>query len=113
MLAFWKVMGITGPTIRARRSGNEGNGSQVGERWPVASGRPALTGVTRRSDSAAGDLKSRYRWYMNPTETVPAPGGTAVRRAWLLTGGIIVLCAALAKLLIHLYAGRNYGYFTD
>ena len=50
---------------------------------------------------------------MTPTETVPAPRGTAVRRAWLLTGGIFVLCAAVAKLLIHLYAGGNYGYFTD
>src|SRR3954447_5806466 len=50
---------------------------------------------------------------MNPTETVPAPQKTAIPRAWLLTSGVIVLCAAVAKLLIHLYAGRNYGYFTD
>jgi hypothetical protein len=37
----------------------------------------------------------------------------SVRRPWLLAGGLFVLCAAVAKLLIHLYANRHYGYFTD
>ena len=32
---------------------------------------------------------------------------------WLRGSGLVVLCAAIAKLLVHLYAGRNYGYFTD
>jgi 4-amino-4-deoxy-L-arabinose transferase-like glycosyltransferase len=35
------------------------------------------------------------------------------RQSWLLTGGLAVLCIAAAKLLVHLYAGRNYGYFID
>lgn len=37
----------------------------------------------------------------------------SVRTSWLLTGGVIVLCAAVVKLLIHLYAGGSYGYFID
>ena len=57
---------------------------------------------------------------MNPTQTVSASHGLAgarvlrsMRTSWLLTGGVVVLCAAVAKLMVHLYAGRNYGYFTD
>src|SRR5579872_2496734 len=30
-----------------------------------------------------------------------------------LTAGAIVFCLAACKLLIHLYAGRHYGYFVD
>ena len=41
------------------------------------------------------------------------PGLNCVRATWLLTGGVVVLCAAIAKLLVHLYAGGGYGYFTD
>ncbi len=37
----------------------------------------------------------------------------SAQRSWLLAGGFFVLCAAIAKLLIHLYANRYYGYFTD
>jgi dolichyl-phosphate-mannose--protein O-mannosyl transferase len=37
----------------------------------------------------------------------------ADQRPWLLAGGLFVLCATVAKLLIHLYANRYYGYFTD
>src|SRR5579872_6057600 len=33
-------------------------------------------------------------------------------RLWLTANGII-LCMAAAKLLVHLYAGRHYGYFVD
>jgi 4-amino-4-deoxy-L-arabinose transferase-like glycosyltransferase len=56
---------------------------------------------------------------MSTTNTVPgrphALGATShpVRSAWLLTGGIVVLCAAVAKLAVHLYAGGSYGYFID
>ena len=56
---------------------------------------------------------------MSTTDTVPgrphALGATShpVRSAWLLTGGIVVLCAAVAKLAVHLYAGGSYGYFID
>ncbi len=32
---------------------------------------------------------------------------------WLIGSGLAVLCAAIAKLLVHLYAGRHYGYYTD
>ncbi|MGC2615219.1 MAG: glycosyltransferase family 39 protein [Terracidiphilus sp.] len=48
--------------------------------------------------------------------SVTAPSRRAaisVRRPWLLTGGLFAMCAAVAKLLIHLYANRYYGYFTD
>src|SRR5215472_17173801 len=37
-----------------------------------------------------------------------SPGRRAARAAAILVGGI-----AAAKLLIHLYAGRHYGYFVD
>ena len=57
---------------------------------------------------------------MHPLETVPVgqaadakPVLNSVRTSWLLTGGVMVLCAAVLKLLVHLYAGGNYGYFTD
>ncbi len=36
-----------------------------------------------------------------------------VQRSWLATGGAAVLCIAFVKLLVHLYAGGRYGYFTD
>jgi len=35
------------------------------------------------------------------------------RKRWLLDAGIVVAVAAVLKLLLHLYAGRNYGYFVD
>src|SRR5438876_9275637 len=35
------------------------------------------------------------------------------RKRWLLDTGIVVAVAAVLKLLLHLYAGRNYGYFVD
>jgi hypothetical protein len=38
---------------------------------------------------------------------------TFAQKSWLLTGGVVVLIAAVAKLLVHLYASRRYGYFTD
>lgn len=34
-------------------------------------------------------------------------------KAWLAGSGLVVLYVAAAKLLIHLYASRHYGYFTD
>ena len=37
----------------------------------------------------------------------------SVRTTWILTGGVVVLSAAITKLLVHLYAGGGYGYFTD
>src|SRR5882724_10716718 len=30
-----------------------------------------------------------------------------------LTGNAVILCVAACKLLVHLYAGRHYGYFVD
>src|SRR2546423_1423401 len=35
------------------------------------------------------------------------------RQRMLLTANGIVLCIAACKLLVHLYAGRHYGYFVD
>ena len=35
------------------------------------------------------------------------------QRTWLLSTGLFVTICALSKLLIHLYANRFYGYFTD
>lgn len=32
---------------------------------------------------------------------------------WLAGGAVIVACLAAVKLLVHLYAGRHYGYFVD
>ncbi len=43
---------------------------------------------------------------MAPT---PAPS----RRPWLLGTGLAVSVIALVKLLVHLYAGRHYGFFVD
>lgn len=34
-------------------------------------------------------------------------------RPWLLGSGLTVAVLALIKLAVHLYAGRNYGYFVD
>ncbi len=57
---------------------------------------------------------------MTPAETLPAPApsgaarpANSARSAWLLTGGLVVLGAAIAKMLIHLYASWYYGYFID
>jgi len=35
------------------------------------------------------------------------------RRLWIPGAGTVVTVAALIKLLLHLYAARNYGYFID
>src|ERR1700690_666081 len=35
------------------------------------------------------------------------------RSVGLLTATAVVLCVCAAKLLVHLYAGRHYGYFVD
>jgi 4-amino-4-deoxy-L-arabinose transferase-like glycosyltransferase len=35
------------------------------------------------------------------------------RKPWLLGAGLAVAVVALVKLLVHLYAGRHYGYFVD
>ena len=50
-----------------------------------------------------------------PVETTPVTSrfNSFTRKTWLLGGGVVVLCAAIAKLLIYLYASRHYGYFTD
>jgi hypothetical protein len=44
----------------------------------------------------------------------PTPGLSAARKGrFALTATVVVLCATGCKLLVHLYAGRNYGYFVD
>jgi hypothetical protein len=35
------------------------------------------------------------------------------RKPWLLGAGLLVTLVAAFKLLVHLYAGRHYGYFVD
>src|SRR5437899_616352 len=35
------------------------------------------------------------------------------RRQTLLTANAIIVCISACKLLVHLYAGRHYGYFVD
>ncbi|HVN18618.1 MAG TPA: glycosyltransferase family 39 protein, partial [Dongiaceae bacterium] len=46
--------------------------------------------------------------------TLSAPVATRPRRrTWLLSTGLFVTICALSKLLVHLYANRFYGYFTD
>ena len=57
---------------------------------------------------------------MNPVQLEPVSrrhyGASALkslRGSWLLTGGVVVLVASILKLLVHLYASRHYGYFTD
>ena len=60
-----------------------------------------------------------YSLCMSSIESLPArtPVATShsskLAKTWLLGGGLIVLCAAIAKLLVHLYASRHYGYFID
>ena len=42
-----------------------------------------------------------------------APSALHSRRPWLFGTGIFVAALATGKLLLHLYAGRRYGYFVD
>ena len=35
------------------------------------------------------------------------------RRPWIESAGALVAAIAAVKLLLHLYAGRHYGYFVD
>src|SRR6516225_2933378 len=53
---------------------------------------------------------TQSRKMSSPTVSQPDLG---LPRRTLLTGGVIILCIAACKLLIHLYAGRHYGYFVD
>jgi hypothetical protein len=57
---------------------------------------------------------------MKPVDNLVAgvsPGASrpsgSTERTWLLGSGVVVLCAAVAKLIIHLYSNRYYGYFID
>jgi 4-amino-4-deoxy-L-arabinose transferase-like glycosyltransferase len=50
---------------------------------------------------------------MNSPAFIPPRAASPARQRWLATGGLVVLCLAASKLLIHLYANRYYGYFTD
>jgi len=46
--------------------------------------------------------------------TAPAQASDLKRRApWILGAGAIVAALAAIKLLLHLYAGRHYGFFVD
>ncbi len=47
---------------------------------------------------------------VGPTEHVQAE---EARKPWLLGAGLVVALIAVAKLALHLYAGRHYGYFVD
>ncbi len=46
------------------------------------------------------------------TASTPAPGQLDERRV-AFTATTVVLCISACKLLVHLYAGRHYGYFVD
>jgi Dolichyl-phosphate-mannose-protein mannosyltransferase len=46
-------------------------------------------------------------------EMTPPPLREASTRTWLLGSGLAVAVIALIKLVVHLYAGRSYGYFVD
>jgi 4-amino-4-deoxy-L-arabinose transferase-like glycosyltransferase len=50
---------------------------------------------------------------MNVHAPTSPPARAALRQSWFAAGGLVVLCIAAAKLLVHLYADRHYGYFTD
>ena len=41
------------------------------------------------------------------------PLRTEGRAPWLFGAGLVVTLAAAIKLVLHLYAGRHYGYFVD
>src|SRR5664279_2196687 len=43
----------------------------------------------------------------------PAIAPTEPRARWQLTAGMLVAALAAVKLILHLYAGRYYGYFVD
>ena len=43
---------------------------------------------------------------------IPAPGKALAKRT-AFTATALVLCIAACKLMVHLYAGRHYGYFVD
>jgi hypothetical protein len=46
------------------------------------------------------------------SSSVPAPGQPLERRL-AFSAAALVLCISACKLLVHLYAGRHYGYFVD
>jgi 4-amino-4-deoxy-L-arabinose transferase-like glycosyltransferase len=48
---------------------------------------------------------------MSPRSTADLNTGNRNRLA--LTATVVILCVAACKLLVHLYAGRHYGYFVD
>lgn len=39
--------------------------------------------------------------------------GQALQKRHVFTASALVLCISACKLLVHLYAGRHYGYFVD
>jgi hypothetical protein len=49
---------------------------------------------------------------MNEPAFIPPSAQSSNGQRWLATGALVVLCRAIAKLLIHLYTDQHYGYFT-
>jgi 4-amino-4-deoxy-L-arabinose transferase-like glycosyltransferase len=50
---------------------------------------------------------------MGPATTETGWKDAAAGKGVLLRAGVVVICITAAKFLVHLYAGRHYGYFID
>lgn len=55
---------------------------------------------------------SAYNVGVSSTE-IESDSDPSFRKAWLLGAGFVVGIIAAVKLTVHLYAGRQYGYFVD
>src|SRR5471030_1122298 len=67
--------------------------------------RRAELGIARKSRLNSGS--DTYNGRMEHVQTEEA------RKPWLMGAGLAVALIAAAKLALHLYAGRHYGYFVD
>jgi hypothetical protein len=52
------------------------------------------------------------KWRRMIQETAPVRHDES-RKPWIKTATAVVAAIAAVKLLLHLYAGRHYGYFVD
>src|ERR1039457_7442974 len=66
------------------------------------------------SATATRSLKKLYKVVSPPMNSRFTPDLDAGHKNRLtLTATTVILCVAASKLLVHLYAGRHYGYFVD
>src|SRR5258708_7114346 len=85
--------------------------------WPISPDivPPAtpIPGHSQHRNSNARNSRWRFAGAGSGSATYNGRMDEEARKPWLMGAGLAVALIAAAKLALHLYAGRHYGYFRD